>query len=94
MGYRGKPVVDVAWCGVYIYSYKSMHTRHPAGDYLKVKAMTTESAKRVRQHTSKAILDALQAARARRSQFLADTGIDLKAMVMNSFDANSGRQRK
>jgi len=71
-----------------------MHHGYFAGDYLKVKAMATESIKRVRKHTSKAIIDALQAARARRSQFLADTGIDLKAMAMNGFDANSGRQTK
>jgi hypothetical protein len=56
--------------------------------------MDIAKAKEVRKHTSKAVLDALQVARARRSQFLADTGIDLKAMVQNGFDANSGLKRK
>lgn len=56
--------------------------------------MDIAKAKEVRKHTSKAVLDALQVARARRAQFLADTGIDLKAMVQNGFDANSGLKRK
>ena len=56
--------------------------------------MSHQDTKQVRQHTSKAILDALQAARARRAQFLADTGMDLKAMVQHGFDANSGLKRK
>lgn len=46
--------------------------------------------KRLRQHSPE-LQAKIAAARLTREQFIAETGIDLKALVANGFDANSGR---
>ena len=46
---------------------------------------------KIRKHTSKTLIQAIERARALHAKFVEDTGIDYKALAASGFDANSGR---